>query len=386
MSEAGVSRRTEDGQAGNGQAGNGGRRWRRGRKAERPMVPKAEFTSYYGKPVLNAPVWGARDIAGYFFLGGLAGASSLLAAGADLTGRPGLSRAAKTGALTAGALSLAALVHDLGRPARFLNMMRVFKVTSPMSVGTWLLSGYVPAAGVAAATALTGRLPRVGAAATAGAAVLGPAVAAYTAVLIGDTAVPAWHDGYRELPFVFTGSAAMAAGGLGLLAAPARESGPARNLALLGQVVEMAAFERMTRRIGLVAEPYRTGRAGAYLRAGQVLGALGSAGAALSGTPAVPAGRSRRVLAAASGAALLGASAATRWGIFHAGLASARDPKYTVVPQRERLGERAAAAGQLLPDRASAPSGRHSRRITLAPRRARQPGASSSPSPPRAAR
>ena len=65
------------------------------------MVPKAEFTSYYGKPILNPPVWEARDIAGYFFLGGLAGGSSLLAAGADLTGRPELSRAAKSGALAA---------------------------------------------------------------------------------------------------------------------------------------------------------------------------------------------------------------------------------------------------------------------------------------------
>ena len=205
------------------------------------MVPEAEFTSYYGKPVLNPPVWEARDIAGYFFLGGLAGGSSLLAAGADLTGRPELSRRREgRRAAPRSPLSLAALVHDLGRPARFLNMMRVFKVTSPMSVGTWLLSGYAPAAGVAAATALSGRLPRLGAAATAGAAVLGPAVAAYTAALISDTAVPAWHDGYPEMPFVFTGSAAMAAGGLGLLAAPAAESGPARNLALLGQVMETA--------------------------------------------------------------------------------------------------------------------------------------------------
>jgi formate-dependent nitrite reductase membrane component NrfD len=228
-------------------------------------------------------------------------------------------------------------VHDLGRPARFLNMMRVFKVTSPMSVGTWLLSAYVPAALVAAGTALTGRLPRVGAAATAGAALAGPAVAAYTAVLIGDTAVPAWHDGHREMPFVFTGSAAMAAGGLGLLAAPAGESGPARNLALLGQVIEMTAFERMTRRMGLVAEPYREGRAGAYIRAGQVLSGIGATGAAVSGLPLPLTPRTRRVLAAASGAALAGASLATRWGVFHAGLQSARDPKYTVVPQRERL-------------------------------------------------
>ena len=335
------------GQTAGGDGPDGDRRWRRKRRAEREMVPPAEFTSYYGRPILKPPVWEARDIAGYFFLGGLAGGSSLLAAGADLTGRPGLSRAAKAGALGAITLSLAALVHDLGRPARFVNMMRVFKVTSPMSVGTWLLSGYAPAAGVAAATAFSGRLPRVGAMATAGAALLGPAVAAYTAALVSDTAVPAWHGGYPEMPFVFTGSAAMAAGGLGLLAAPAAESGPARNLALLGAAVETAAVERMTRRLGLVAEVYRAGRGGAYLRASRILGVAGAAGAALASTPLVPAGRPRRIAAAVSGAALLGASAATRWGIFHAGLASARDPRYTVVPQRQRLNERDAAKAGL---------------------------------------
>ncbi len=318
------------------------------------MVPPAEFTSYYGKPILNPPVWEARDIAGYFFLGGLAGGSSLLAAGADLTGRTELSRVAKSGACAAITLSLIALVHDLGRPARFVNMMRVFKVTSPMSVGTWLLGGYAPAAGVAAATALTGRLPRLGAVATAGAGLLGPAVAAYTAALVSDTAVPAWHDGYPEMPFVFTGSGAMAAGGLGLLAAPTRESGPARNLALLGQITEMAAFERMRRRIGMTAEPYRSGRGGAYIRAGQILGLLGATGAALSGTPAVPPGRARRIVAAVSGAALLGASAATRWGVFHAGMASAKDPKYTVVPQRERLNERGTSKIEAAPSPPSA--------------------------------
>jgi hypothetical protein len=336
-----------------GQRPDGARLWRRGRRGEQPMVPRAEFTSYYGKPILNPPVWSATDIAGYFFLGGLAGGSSLLAAGADLTGRPGLSRAAKTGAIAAGAVSIVGLVHDLGRPARFINMMRVFKVTSPMSVGTWLLSGYLPAAGVAAATALTGRLPRIGAVATTGAAVAGPAVAAYTGALISDTAVPVWHDGYREMPFVFTGSGAMAAGGLGLLAAPTDEAGPARNLALAGQIVEMVAFERMTRRIGMVAEPYHRGRSGVYIRVGQVLGALGATGAALSATPAVPPGTARRIVTAASGAALMGASVATRWGVFHAGMASARDPKYTVVPQRERLNERGSA--KVEPDPVSMP-------------------------------
>ncbi|HEY7264926.1 MAG TPA: NrfD/PsrC family molybdoenzyme membrane anchor subunit, partial [Trebonia sp.] len=114
---------------------------------------------------------------GYLFLGGLAGGSSLLAACADLTGREVLGRVAKTGAAAASLMSVTALIHDLGGPERFLHMMRVFKVTSPMSVGSWLLGAYVPAAGVAALTALTGRLRWTGYAATAGAALLGPAVA-----------------------------------------------------------------------------------------------------------------------------------------------------------------------------------------------------------------
>ena len=118
-----------------------GQRWRGKRRAEQLTVPPARFTSYYGKPILNQPVWQSPDIPGYLFLGGLAGGSSLLAAGAHLTGRPVLGKTAKAGAFAGGTLSVAALVHDLGRPARFLNMLRVFKVTSPMSVGSWLLAG-----------------------------------------------------------------------------------------------------------------------------------------------------------------------------------------------------------------------------------------------------
>ncbi len=295
----------------------------------RPMVPRAQFDSYYGKPVLNPPVWEARDIAGYLFLGGLAGASSLLGAGAHATGRPALARVSKLGALGAGAVSLAALVHDLGRPERFLHMLRVFKPTSPMNVGSWLLAGYVPLAGVAAASAVSGRVPRIGAAATGGAALLGPAVASYTAALIADTAVPAWHDAHRELPYVFVGSAATAAGGLGMLAAPLAQSQPARTLALLGVVGELGMSRRMRRRLGMVAEPYTTGTGGRLVRAGEVLSTAGAAGAVL--------GRRSRVATALSGAAFLAASALTRFGIFHAGMQSARDPRYTVEPQRERL-------------------------------------------------
>ena len=302
------------------------------RRGERLMVPDAEFTSYYGRPILKSPTWKVPDVPLYLYLGGAAGTSACLGALADLTGRGSLRRWGRVGALTGALVSVGALVHDLGRPRRFLHMLRVLKPTSPMSVGSWLLAGYAPLAGIAAAGAVTGRAPRIGAAATGGAAVLGPAVAAYTAALIADTAVPAWHDGHRELPYVFVGSAATAAGGLGLLAAPVADHRPARTLALLGVAGELTVFEHMTRRMGLVGEPYRTGSSGKLIRAGEVLAVGGAVGAVL--------GRRRRLTAALSGAALLAASACTRFGIFAAGLASARDPRYTVEPQRERLRER----------------------------------------------
>ncbi|MGW2375769.1 NrfD/PsrC family molybdoenzyme membrane anchor subunit [Kitasatospora sp. NPDC001683] len=185
-----------------------------------------------------------------------------MAAGARACGCPELARPLRVGAFGAIGLSLAALVHDLGRPGRFVNMLRVVKPTSPMSVGSWLLAGYVPLAGAAAST-VSGRLPRLGTAAGAGAALLGPAVCTYPAVPIADTAVPSWHDGRRELPFAFGGSAVSAAAGLGLLAAPAAQNGPARRAAAFGAALELGATRVMTGRMGLSAEPLRTGRAGA---------------------------------------------------------------------------------------------------------------------------
>lgn len=336
MSESDVTRHGVQGERPGRQAPTGaygGRRRRRRGRGEQPMVPDATFSSYYGKPVLNKPTWKPLDIAGYLYLGGLAGASSLLAAGGQFTGRPGLAAPAKLGAAGAISLSLAALVHDLGRPARFLNMLRVLKPTSPMSVGSWLLAGYAPLTLTAAATEVAGRYRLLGSAATAAGAVLGPAVATYTAVLLSDTAVPSWHEGYRELPFVFAGSAATAATGLALAAAPTAEAGPARRMAVLGAALELGAFRAMKRRMGLVAEPFDQGRPYLLLRAAELL-TVGGTALALFG------GRDRR-LALAAGACLLTGSAALRFGVFHAGVASAEDPRYTVVPQRERLAARA---------------------------------------------
>jgi formate-dependent nitrite reductase membrane component NrfD len=304
------------------------------------MVPDADFTSYYGKPVLpvlNAPTWEALDIAGYLFLGGLAGGSSLVAAGAQATGQRDLARVAKIGSTTAAALSLLALIHDLGRPTRFLNMLRMFKPTSPMSVGSWILFAYVPASTGATVLDLADRLPTAGALATGGAAVLAPALASYTAALISNTAVPAWHEGRHEMPFVFVASGAMAAAGLGLLAAPRAETAAVRRLGIGAGVAELALAETMERRAGMVGESFRAGRAGKYRRAARSL-----VGAGVLGT--LVARERGGLLSRAAGAALLAGSACTRFAIFEAGVESARDPRYTIVPQRERLDARKRAA------------------------------------------
>ncbi|XKK41711.1 polysulfide reductase NrfD [Nocardiopsis sp. ARC36] len=312
------------------------RRRHGGRRGGPTRAPDAEFRSYYGRPVLNQVVWEASDIGGYLFLGGLAGASSVLAAGADLTGRDALARPLKYTALAAISGSVVALVHDLGRPERFLNMLRVVKPTSPMSVGTWILTAYGPLAGVAAVTAATGWFPRIGRAATLGAAAVGPLVATYTAPLVCDTAVPSWHEGYRYMPFLFAASASAAAGGAGLVASPLGQSGPARRAAVGGALVETAVSTVMEHRMGLAGEPYRLGTAGVFVRAAKALTLAGAAGAVL--------GRRSRTVSALSGAALLAGSACTRLGVFHAGKQSAADPRYTVVPQRRRMAERAAGA------------------------------------------
>ena len=302
---------------------------RRGR-GEQPMVPDATFTSYYGQPILNQVSWKAPDIPAYLFLGGVAGTSSVIAAGADFTRRPGLARAAKVGAAGAVCAGMLALVHDLGRPSRFANMLRVFKPTSPMSVGSWLLAAYTPAAGVAAVTAVTSRFRRFGILATASAALLGPAVASYTGALVSDTAVPAWHDAYREMPFLFAASGAGGAAGLSLLSAPIEQNAPARIAALAATAAEMIATRRIERRLGGDAKPYTEGTGGAYMHAARALTAGGALVAAVAG------GKSR-VASALGGAALVAGSFCTKMGVFEAGRASITDPEYTVRPQRERL-------------------------------------------------
>jgi hypothetical protein len=208
----------------------------------------------------------------------------------------------------------------------------VFKPTSPMSVGSWVLGASSTAIAFANARSLFGWFPRLGRLAGA-TAVLGPALATYTAVLMADTAIPAWHEARGELPFVFASGGAMSAGSAIVLIGG---GAPARRLALVGAAGELASTTVMERRLGSLGEPYHEGAAGRAARAAKALTAAGGL---------VMAWHGRRRAGAAAGATLMLAGAlATRWSVYKAGFQSAADPKYVVGPQRARMAARAEAA------------------------------------------
>lgn len=292
----------------------------------------SEIRSYHGQPVLKRPVW-TWEIPTYFFLGGMAGASSGLALTAEARGNDVLARRAWAAALAGIGISPALLISDLGRPERFLNMMRMFKVTSPMSVGSWVLAGAGATTTLAAADAFTGRFGWAGRLARPASAAFGLPLATYTAALVANTAVPTWHEAHRELPFVFGAGAAMSAGAVALITTPIASAAPARRLALGAAVVELGASQLMERRLGPLGEPYREGRA---RRLGVLSRACVAGGAALLAAR----GRSSRAAAVASGTLLAAGALATRFTVIEAGRQCAADPKYVVGPQRARLAGR----------------------------------------------
>jgi formate-dependent nitrite reductase membrane component NrfD len=285
--------------------------------------------SYYEQPVIKEPVW-TWEIPCYFFTGGIAGAGAGLAYVAHLRGNDVLERRAWAISLGGVTLSPLLLISDLGKPTRFLNMLRMFKVTSPMSVGSWILVASGATIALASADAMLGALPRAARAARPGAALLGMPLATYTAALISNTAIPVWHEARRELPFLFAAGSAASAGGLACVLTPCEDAGPARRLAIAGALGALLATRAMERRLGELAEPYEQGHAGRFSRIAKVAMA---AGGALMLTRAR---RSRRAAAVAGGALLAGAFC-ERWSVFRAGFQSAADPRQVIGPQRERV-------------------------------------------------
>ncbi len=290
--------------------------------------------TYYDLPVLKEPVW-IWSVPAYFHVGGAAAGAALLGAVAQVADREGHATLIERSRLVAAggtALSTALLIHDLGRPARFLNMLRVFRPSSAMSMGSWLLAANSTAAGAAALLPRL-RLRRLGDLAGLGSGALAPALGTYTAVLISDTAVPVWQATRRSTPALFAASGLVAAtSALGLLDHGERDEVLLHRLATAAKVADLLASEAVEHeadRLERVGRPLHEGVSGAMWKAAK---ACTAGSLAVSLLPV--AGRWRRWRRRV--AAVLGTvgSITTRFALFHAGVASSRDPRATFEQQR----------------------------------------------------
>lgn len=296
-------------------------------------APRADDPTYYDHPVLKAPVW-SWEIPLYYFTGGAAGACLVLGAAAQLdrTGRlDGMIRRCHWAGIIGSSISAALLIDDLGRPSRFLHMLRVFRPTSPMNVGTWILSGAAPAAITGGLFLRRGGFLRwIGEAFGFASGVFGMGLATYTGVLVGNSAIPLWQSSRRILPLLFGASAVASAGALfELLPGSPQERRITFTFGTMGRVAELAAAVAMEKRVARaprVARPLRRGLSGFLWRAATLL-----TGASLIMSLLPRTSRKKRVVAGVLGAA---GSLALRYAVHTGGVASARDPRATFHSQR----------------------------------------------------
>ncbi len=301
-----------------------------------PYIPsRQEETSptYYGQPVLKEPVW-EFSIPAYFYVGGLTGVSGTLGAAAQLVA-PNSMRSLVTKsrwvATIGGAVSAGLLVYDLGRPSRFLNMLRVFRVTSPMSMGSWILSVFSTAAAGAALLPFGPNLFRpVAYPLGLIAGLFGLGLSGYTGVLIAQTAVPVWQQSYRTMPVLFLASGTAASAALfELFTWNKQERSAIQRFGMVGKVTEllgMYILERDASRVERVGRPLKRGFSGLLWKTAKVLTAAGIVISLLPGKR-----RSKHIASGIIGSA---ASLCLRCGIFYAGKASSRDPRATFDQQR----------------------------------------------------
>lgn len=293
------------------------------RPAGAPFPQPSSADGYYALPLLKPPVW-TWEVPTYFFVGGAAGAASAIAFAARVAGTsPELVRDARLLAAAGANLSAPLLIADLGRPARFLYMMRVFKLQSPMSVGAWTLAIFGGAATLAAAlpsvakgTPLQGVADAGAEAAGALAAASGLVMATYTGVLLGATAIPLWNRHATLLPIHFGASAVASASAL--LELRGHDVAALDALATAAATFETATGMALEGTSDRESEPVRHGRTGNLTRLGGVLS--GPVPLILR----VFGGRRARRVAAVS--QLVG-SLVTRFAWVEAGKASARDPR-----------------------------------------------------------
>ena len=304
-----------------------------------PFPKASPQAGYYGVPLLKEPQW-KPEVPLYFFVGGAAGASAVIANAASWLGDdPELVRQARWVAAGGGMLSSALLIKDLGVPSRFLNMLRVFKLQSPMSVGAWTLSAFSSFSAASAFASLMRQklgdsLPVriMENAAGALAAATGLVMSSYTGVLIGATVIPVWNNNVGTLPLHFAASGVNSAvsilellGDLSPRAqSPHANAGlDSRALNLLG--IGASAYEvyegfELEAKRDRVNEPLHKGWSGAIVRAGGALSGPVPLGLRLA--YAITGNRKLRRAAAWSSIA---GSLLTRFGWVYAGRAQARD-------------------------------------------------------------
>lgn len=298
--------------------------------ADRDALQRAAWNARTGppphtvqSPVMKPPVW-TWEVPLYFWFGGIAAGSSFVAMACDLAGDERSAATARKVALATVAPSPVLLIMDLGRPMRFLNMLRIFKLRSPMSTGAWALVAFSNLAAASVGADLLGRrraAKRIGAAN----AVVGGYLGSYTGVLLASTAVPVWARSRLLLGpiFVATGAATGAAAcRLALVGTGLKDGHPTREALGHVETGAMAAELMLSQindwRLGRLAQALETGRPGRWFSAGKWM---------------VRAGLALRLLRARTGprshdvasVLYLGAGLAFRYAWVEAGRASAAD-------------------------------------------------------------
>lgn len=294
-----------------------------------PFPQASPETGYYGVPLLKQPQW-TWQVPLYFFVGGAAGSCGVIGALADWVGDDHeLARHARWMALGGGMLSGALLTWDLGKPQRFLNMLRVFKPQSPMSMGAWILAGFTNAAAAASfADVVSDRwgplLPVkiIGGLGKLGSLALGGPFHNYTGVLIGATVIPAWNKNITSLPVHFGMSGLQSA--VALLELMGHSRSRALNLLGLGSAfLETWMGAHLEGRSERELEPLKHGFSGWITRGGGALS--GPVPLILRAAAMIAKGEQKqRMRRLASISAIVG-SLCTRYGWMQAGHASAKD-------------------------------------------------------------
>ena len=294
-------------------------------------VPMASSkTGYYELPMLKEPSW-TWEIPLYFFVGGAAGAAGLIGAVANIAGdSPELVRDARRIAFAGSALSPVLLISDLGRPERFLAMLRVFKPQSPMSVGVWTLIGFsvgTTAANAGAWLEQHGSSPTLArlmqGAGDIVTVLFGLPLATYTGVLIGATVIPVWNRNVAQLPIHFAASGLGAA--VGMLELMGHQTPALQALGVGVALAETSIGASIELRADPAEEPLKRGPSGWLTRLGGMLS--GPVPLVLRAASLVAGRRQASKLRKYAAVSSIVGSAITRAAWIHAGHVSARESR-----------------------------------------------------------